>query len=504
MSLLGIDLGTGAAKGVAFDYSGNVLCKSERDYQTFSRHPGWCELEAEKFIQAICEITHELSAQLQEDPVAAMAISCHGETVIPTARDGSPIAPAFMNADNRAFAESAELEARVGRKRLYEITGTPPHPMYGLTKIMWFRKHDPEGYARTYKFCAPEDFVLMNLGVEPVCNHALCSRYLMFDIHTRQWSQEILDAAGVDIDKLSRPVLPGTIVGRLDREHAERFGLREGVTVVSGGFDHFSCSIGAGIIRPGAVSCSAGTYEGLTTLTTAPNTSDAALACCLNTFCHLDGLYANFAYFTAGICTKWYVNQFCGEDRIEAARQGVSVYDVLNHAVAQLPDTPTNVYVAPHLVGSCNPYNDPKARGFVYGMTPDLTRHGMYKAVYEGIAFEFAEVCRLMADMAQPFETVRISGGGARADFTLRLRAATSGRRLEQLETNEAPCLGVAILAGVAIGVFSSIEDGIRKTLRVRKTVEPDSALAEQYQAPMQTYHQLYHALEPVRSRWTL
>lgn len=162
----------------------------------------------------------------------------------------------------------------------------------------------------------------------------------------------------MDVSKLSTPVPSGEIVGKLDKEHAEKFGMEPGTIVVSGGFDHFSSSIGSGAIYKGMVSCSAGTYEGLTMLSEEPNTSDDAMSICLNTFCHRNGLYSNFVYVPAGMGTKWIVNEICAADKMIAEREGISVFDVLSREVAKMPNEPTGLFFAPHLVGSCTPYND--------------------------------------------------------------------------------------------------------------------------------------------------
>lgn len=504
MSILGFDLGTGACKGVAFDEAGNILAKAEKSYQTYSRYPGWCELDPQNFIDVIREIALDIRGRLPHDPIQAVVFSSHGETIIPVGYDGKAIAPAFMNADNRGFAEIDELTSRLPFKRIYEITGTPPHPMYGLANILWFKKHQPEEYAKTYKFCACEDFLMISMGLDPICNYSNCSRNLIFDIRKKQWSDEILSAAELDVNKLSQPVPSGEIVGKLDREHAEKFGMEPGTIVVSGGFDHFSTSIGSGAIHKGMVSCSAGTYEGLTMLSEEPNTSEDAMGICLNTFCHRNGLYSNFVYVPAGMGTKWVVNEICAADKMIAEQEGVSVFDILSREVAKLPNEPTGLYFAPHLVGSCTPYNDPRARGAMYGMTMSTTRHMLYKASQECLAYEFANLCDILSRMAGDFDTVRISGGGARSSFALQLRADVSGKVIEQLETDEAPALGVAMLAGVATGVFSGIEDAISKTVRIKSVVKPDPETSELYRDSRHKYELLYKSLAPVRQDWKL
>ena len=504
MSILGFDLGTGACKGVAFDETGKILAKEEHSYQTYSLHQGWCELDPQNFIDVIKKISLSIGEKLKDDPVTAAVFSSHGETIIPVGYDGAAIGPAYMNADNRAFLEIEELCKKIPFERLYQITGTPPHPMYGLANIMWFIKHEKEAYEKTYKFCSCEDFLMLSMGLDPVCNYSNCSRVMMLDIKNKKWSEEILDAAGVPEDKLGTPVPSGQVVGKLDKEHADKFGLPEGVTIVSGGFDHFSTSIGSGAIHKGMVSCSAGTYEGLTLLTEDPTISDEAMAIKMNTFTHLDGLFSNFVYFTAGMGTKWIVNEVEAADKMIAAQEGGSVFDRLADEIKKLPDEQTGLYFLPHLVGTCTPFNDPRARGAIYGITPDTTRHMLYKASQECLSYEFARLCDIVSDIKGDFDSIRISGGGARSEFGLQMRADMSGKVIEQLETDEAPALGVAILAGVATGVFKDLEEGISKTLKIKKKVYPRPEVTEMYRESRQMYERIYDSLSPVRESWKL
>lgn len=346
MSILGFDLGTGSCKGVAFDSSGNILAKAEKGYDTYSPNPGWCELDPMEFVRAVREVCLSIREKIPHDEPVAAAFSSHGETIIPAGFRREPSGPAYMNADNRAFAEVDELVKKIPAKRIYEITGTP-HPMYGLANILWVKEHEPERYQATDKFCPPEAFLMVTMGFDPVCNYSNCCRNMAFDIRKKEWSREILDAAGVDIERMCIPVPSGQLIGKLDREHAALFGLPEGVSIVTGGFDHFSTSIGSGAVRKGMVSCSCGTYEGLTSLSDEPNTSDEAFDCCLNTFCHLDGRYSNFVYVPAGMGTKWIVNEICKTEKDRAQQMGISVYQRLAEKVKELPQKPTELYFLP-------------------------------------------------------------------------------------------------------------------------------------------------------------
>ena len=155
----------------------------------------------------------------------------------------------------------------------------------------------------------------------------------------------------------------------------------------------------------------------------------------------------------------------------------------------------------PHFVGACNPYNDVRSTGTIVGLTPHSSRHKLYKAIYEGIACEFKMVTDVLERYAGAFREVLISGGAGRSAFSLELRAALSGKTIKQLECNEAGCLGAAMLAGIATGVYRDEEDAVRSAVRIRDRVTPDAELAELYREVYGTYREIYPALEPVRAR---
>lgn len=501
MSLMGLDLGTSSCKGVVFDINGKILAATSRDYSLDILPSGWVEMDANKMWHAVIEICRELSNKTRHDPVVAFGISTQGETVIAVDSKGEPIRPAFMNADNRGTRQIAQLEEALGRQRIYEITGEPPHPMFGVAELMWFKQNEPDLYAKSSKLVSCEDFLMMKLGFEPLCNYSNCCRTLMLDIRKRDWSSDILAAAGLSRDKLGIPVDSGTVAGKLSVNMARTLGLDPGVVVVTAGHDNACGSLGSGVLDSSAVCDSAGSYEGLTTALDQPITTPEALAQSLNTYCHvIKGKYLGLAFFPSGFVPKWYVTEMCDSDRREGDMQNKSVYEVLERKVAKLPKGPTNIYILPHFVGSCTPFNDHRARGNIIGLTPGADRITVYKAVYEGIAYEFSSVLSVLEDAVGRFESIRISGGGGKSVFTLQLRADTTNRQIIQLRTNDAVCQGVAMLAGIGVGIYSDYEDAVAKTVTVQRTIAPDSEMHKLYQKPLRIYNTIYQSLEPVRA----
>jgi xylulokinase len=243
------------------------------------------------------------------------------------------------------------------------------------------------------------------------------------------------------------------------------------------------------------VSDSLGTYECLVAVVAEPTLSAEGLAAGIDSYCYvLPDRFMSIAYFPSGVMVKWFRDTF-GEADVAAA-QGRDLYAYLESVA---PAGPTGVLVLPHLIGSCTPHYDSAARGAIYGLTPSTTRYQLYRAVLEGIACEFSIVVDLLRQVVGRFDSLVATGGGARSRLGLQLRAAMTGLRIEIPEVREAACLGAALLAGVATGVYRDVAEAVAQTVRPGATVEPDPALAAAYAEQRARYREVYPALGRLR-----
>ncbi len=501
MSLLGVDVGSGSCKAVVFGEDGTLEGQAGRPYQMSVPAPGRAEMDAEALWQAVVETIREL-AQVHGRKIEALAIAAHGETVIAVDADGRPVGPALMNADNRAVEETCALESSVGREEIYRLTGLPPHPMFAITKIMWLQRHAPALYAKAKRFLSVEDYVLGRLGLPPYTDYSLACRTMAFDLHRQDWSPEILRAAGLRADQLGLPVPSGQKLGTLSAATAAALGLREGTIVGSGGHDQPTGALGAGVVDPGQVANSAGTYECLAAVSEAPRNTPAALGFSLNSYCHVvPGQYVTLAFFPAGLVSRWLVEQLCGEDRLEAQRSDRDLYDLLDHKAAQDCPGPTGLCLMPHFVGACTPHWDPRATGAIVGLTPAHTRYHLYKAGYEAIACELALNLAVLADLAGPFERVVIHGGNARSSSWVQLRADITGTTMVRLPTTEAVCRGAAMLAGTAAGVFAQAREAALRWRLSSPEFRPEALSRAAYAPQIAQYQRLFGALAETRNR---
>lgn len=501
MSLLALDIGSSSCKAVAFSATGDILAQHTSSYTPEFPRPCFAEMNAEKFWQAVCAACHAVTRDVA-DPVQALCLSSHGETFVPLDAHGRALAPAILNQDSRATAEADWCVQNIGRKRLFQITGLVAHPMYPIPKILWLRKRAASLFGATSLFVTLIGYLLQRMGLPPYVDYSLASRFLAFDIRKRHWSDEILCAVELSSDQLPSPVPTGMVAGKLNAESANSLGLLPGTLVVLGGHDQPCGALGVGVTGAGRVSDSMGTYECLLACSDAPSLSDVAFTASLNSYCHVvPDKFVTLAYFPSGIMVKWFHDLLysdecrCSTPAPEAEAQH---YASLESAESEAP---TGLCVTPHLIGTCNPEFNPRARAVIAGLGAGTTRGQIYAAILEGLACELAMLSEVLAEAVGDFQDIYVYGGGTRSALGLRLRAALTRRRLHVMARQEAVCLGTAILGAVAAGEYRSINEAVEQMVRAGTAQEPDEAFADKYEKQMVRYRLLRSAM--VSEAWT-
>ena len=497
MSLLAVDLGSSSCKAMAFSEDGHALAQEACSYPPpQTPQPTWAEIPAESFWRALTAATQAVAAKTQNDPIEVLAISSHGETIVPVDAGSKPVAPAILNMDNRAACEADAIRAVFQPRCMYDITGLTVHPMYPLAKILWMREHQPDLFAKTARFLAVPTYLLTRLGLPAYVDYSLASRYLAFDIRRKNWSHEILAAFSLSPGQFPQAVAAGTVAGELSSAAATQLGVSKGTMVVVGGHDQPCGALGCGVVQSGRVSASLGTYECLVAAAREPASSDRALAANLNSYCHVvPDSYVTLSYFPAGVMLDWFVRVLCSSKAITAADVG----ELCRKLEADCPKGPSGLLITPHLLGTCNPDFDPQASGVVSGIRPATSRAHIYKGILEGIACEFADASDLLQEASGGFSEIYVTGGGVLSPVGLQLRAALSRRELHLTECPDTVCLGTAMLAGLAAGKYAGFYEAADQFVRLAQTISPDAELAKKYEAQRQQYRVLYRSLASLR-----
>jgi xylulokinase len=494
MSLLGLDIGITGCKAVAFSAEGKALTQAYREYPLYQPHPGWMELDPAEVWMAVGNVIREVTAAVLGDPVRALSISTHGESVVPLDAQGRPLYPFITAIDTRATAEAAWWEAELGRERLFGITGMPLHPMYTVNKLMWLRRYDPAVFAAAHRFACMPDYLFHRLGLPPTMDYSLAARTMMFDVGKLDWSAEILERAGIEPGCLSALAASGTVLGEIGSDVGEMLGLAKGALAVVGGHDQPSGALGCGAVTEGVVMDSTGTVECVAVasqrLVLDPALMEANLPVAPHT---APGMYLVLGWSsTGGALLRWFRDNFAEAELAEAQRTGRSVYDLI---VAQAAPGPSPVLILPHFVGTGTPWMDPASKGAILGLDLSTTRGQVIKAMLDSVSYETKLSLDAMEAAGVPVRELRAFGGGARSETWLQTKADIYGKPVVAMDVAEAPCLGVALLAGVATGVFDSVDAGLAQMVSPGRTYEPDMALHARYMEKAARFARVYPAL---------
>ena len=261
MKIGGLDIGTTGCKLTVFDENGEKLGKAYRDYPVRRAVSGH-EIDISMMMESVYGVIGEMAAKYPD--IAGIGVTSFGETFVMTDEAGNPLHNAMLYTDKRGAEECAELIEKLGADRIAEVTGLAPHEMYSISKMMWIKRHKPEVYAAARRIHLIEDYVVRHLTGRAQIDYSLATRTMAFDIHSLTWSQEVFDAAGIDVSLMSETVPTGTSAGTVTESAAKRTGLNRECVIVSVAHDQVAAAVGAGAFDGSVAVDGAGTVECLT------------------------------------------------------------------------------------------------------------------------------------------------------------------------------------------------------------------------------------------------
>ena len=507
-NLLAFDLGTTALKCALHDLRGNVLAKAAVEYELITPDAKSVEVDVETYWQAFKSALGSVLKNSGVDPVTikALGVSAQGETLILVDGMGRPLRRAIVWLDNRAQQEANELGEKFGHHQAYEITGQVKLvPTWPASKILWIRKHEPRIFEQTAKFLLIEDYFLYRLTGEFACEGSLVTSTCYWNFRTRKWWSEMLGELGVSTSQLPEYCESGEVVGKLRPEVAAELGLSRETQVCTGALDQACGAIGVGNIQRGIFSENTGAA-----LAICASVEQATLDPADQMPCHyhgLPGLYMLHTFTGGGIVLRWFRDEFAQMEMSVGKTSGIDAYDLLGAQAARVPAGCEGLVLLPHLQGAMAPEANPEARGVFYGFTLRHGRSHFIRAIMEAVCFIVRRNIEVIEGMGVPVQEIRALGGGARSDIWKQIEADVTGRPVLTTRNEEAATLGAAILAGKAIGLYSSVQEAVEQMVQIKARFEPAHANIPVYDAAFRTYVDLYSALCPLFAKgkegWT-
>jgi xylulokinase len=485
--ILAVDVGTSGARAVAFDLEGRRLLEARRSYPISSPQPGWAEQDARLWrsaaLAALGEVVRRLGTAAGPAHAAPriLAIGLTGQcpSVVPVDRDGEPLGPGLMYRDNRATLEAAQIRERFGDGPIHELTGHLPAAFHVAPKLMWLRRHRPEMWARNPLFLQPRDVAALALTGEAATDGTHAAATLLYDLRAGHWSAEMLH--DLDLDPASLPALrpSSAVVGELRPSLVRRLGLPGPVPVVLGGADSQACALGAGVVAPGPVSEMAGSSTCLNAVVPEPLAENL-----ITHYPHvIPGPFTTETGInTTGAAVGWLSDLLYGR---RGGRAGGADYVTLDAEAAAVPPGADGVLALPVL--GDGERTDADLRAAFTGLSSRHGRAVLARSILEGTSFAIRSQLELLRDAGARVTELRVSGGDSRVGTWNRIKADVTGLPVRTIP-GDAATTGVAMLAGLGVGVYSTVADAIARCVRPDPPIEPDGGVREQYDEAYRNY----------------
>lgn len=451
--ILSIDQGTTATTVLLVDALGNIVAQGYREFTQYYPKPGWVVHDPDEIWsvtqQAIVDVLRQ--SGIKEDIVAIGIANQRETTVVWERKTGDPIYPAIVWQCRRTADICTDLKQRGIEEQVKTKTGLILDPYFSGTKIAWIldqvegaREQAEQG---ELAFGTIDTWMLWKLtdGRVHKTDYTNASRTLLFNINTLSWDEALLE-----IFNVPKTILPEVCPS------ASRFGkatvpLLDGIPIAGIAGDQQSALFGQLCLKPGMAKNTYGTGCFLMLNTDSQRVHSetgllTTLACSLdeNPVYALEG-----SVFVAGAAVQW----------LRDGIQLIATAAETEHVASQLADS-GGVFVVPAFTGLGAPYWDPEARGAIFGLTRGTTREHIIRATLEAIAFQSADVATAMlAHAGVTLERLRVDGGAVQNNFLMQFQADILGIDVERPRQIETTGVGAAYLAGIATGVWASVEE---------------------------------------------
>jgi xylulokinase len=481
--LVGVDVGTSGARGLAVNSAGEVVAEATSFYETSSPRPGWSEQRPEDWWQAAKTVLAGVAAAASDEIVGlGLAGQMHGSVFLDSA--DRVIRPALLWNDQRTESDCATITERVGAERLLQLAGNPALTGFQAPKLLWLRRTEPEAHGHVASVLLPKDYVRLRLTGERATDASDASGTLLLDVRARSWSDEILEALEIPRDWLPDVHEGPEVTGTVRDAVADELGLPRGLPVAAGGGDNAAAAVGVGVVRERVISSSVGT-SGVLFAHRDSFTPDPSGR--VHSFCHaVPGAYHLMTVtLSAGGSLNWWRKRFGGS----------ADFDALAAEAAEVEPGAEGLLFLPHLTGERSPHLDSRASGAFVGLTARHGRPHLTRAVMEGVVLSMRQGLERMRALGTADDDVRATGGGAGSPLWLRLQADIYGRPIRRTAADEGPAYGAALLAGVASGVFADVEEATTRVRLLDSVTEPDLERARRYDELYGVFVSLYPAL---------
>jgi xylulokinase len=480
---LGIDIGTTAIKAVVVDRSGRIIFEEALPHELCSPKPGYAEEDPLVWWENTKKLLSSVAASVECRKLGAVGFSGMVPTLILLDRQGEPLYPSIQQNDARAVVEIAHYRRVIEEERYLLQTGNTVNQQLIFPKYRWLQTHHPGLIDRTSLLMGSYNYCTYKLTGTPTLERNWALESGMWLLREKRWLPEMLRKSRIE-ERLLPPVYASTqVVGASSREVERETGFPAGIPVIAGSADHVASALASGVQEEGDLLLKLG-GAGDILFATRELRIDRRLF--IDYHGMEDRYLLNGCMASSGSIVKWFSKEFGLPDLAE-----------LDRRAAELPAGSSGLILLPYFVGEKTPIFDLHARGVYFGLSLFHTRHHLFRAILEAVAFGFLHHLEVIQDMGFTVRNVYLSNGGAKSELWKRIVLDAVGSAGTYIPDHPGSCLGVAFMAAQGAGITRNWE-ALQRFLRqgVRIPFDPNNHLA--YRRYFELYKKLYLSLKPL------
>ena len=481
--VLGVDIGTTSVKAVLVSTEGKLLDESNASHDLISLFPGWAEERADCWWANTQKTVRDL---MTRNPEAMKKVECVGVTgmvpaIVMLDKDGNPIRNTIQQNDARPVKQIEEITARVDQDDLYAKTGGFTNQQHVLPRMLWVRENEPEVFSKLAHVLGSYDYIVYKLTDQLSVELNWAAESGLFDIRKREWLTDQMEAFDFKPEWFPQVNASMSVVGHITKEAAEATGLAAGIPVIAGSADHVASTLSAGIINQGDLLIKFGGAGDILYCTEEIATSPKLF---FDYHIVPDRYLINGCMAASGSLVKWYLGDILDS-------YGGATLKALDEEASKLPPASDGLVILPYFLGEKTPIFDPLARGLMFGLTLSHTKAHIFRACLEAVIYGFKHHIDTIEEIGYHPAHIIATNGGSRSRFWCQIAADVLGQTVRAYSSHPGSALGVAFLAGMAVGAFTDWEQ-IHLFLQDYKVYEPNPEATAIYEKAYKIYRNLY------------
>jgi xylulokinase len=470
--LVGIDVGTSSLKIMVTNEKLEVLDTYRMDYEINQPFTNWAEQDPNGWWNAVCWSFQALN--LEGSPISiGLSGQMHGLVAVDVY--GQPVRPSIIWADNRSSEELQKILLHANKENVFNIwLGTL------LSSLLWVKENEPEIYTKIDKVMLPKDYIRYKLTGEIATEQSDACGTGAYSFLTQNWDFDLLEKLGIN-PSLFPPIHRSTeLAGILIPEVAHQLRISEHSKVAYGGSDHSMQLLGNSIFSKGILNCNIGTGSQISLTSKFPKHKRLEG---LSIFMHAVGDLTNIVgtSLNGGSVLQW----------MKGLTGGTFSYTEFDRLAESVVVGSDDLVFLPYLNGE---RSHPHAKGVFFGLTTNHTLAHLIRAVMEGMIYGLRDILEDFKIAGLKYDRVISSGGGSKSKVLLQMQADIFDCDIYVCDTEEQAAMGAAIIAGLSIGTFKSL-DSVTHLLKskMKLMASPIKEHVEGYSKGFELFQKVYN-----------